>query len=226
MQAKVGFIPVSGEIYDADQIRQVYERCRAMLMSSPVHIIEAASADLSDTKKTRESAALFREKDIDLLLVLFCSWAPENILLQLVNELPHVPLLLWAVNQPYHLVSPCGLLSAASNLKRKNRSFYHVLGDPVPETLRKIETAARSCMAAKRLRQSRIGIVGYPPHGMVDVTFSEGDLLKLGPVLIHIDTLELLTVSEEIDPKNVKQEISRLQDTGCEINLSKDELCE
>lgn len=226
MQAKVGFIPVWGEIYDADQIRQVYERCRGMLMSSPVHIIEAASADLSDTKKTHEAAALFREEDIDLLLVLFCSWAPENILLQLVNELPHVTLLLWAVNQPYHLVSPCGLLSAASNFKRQNRPFHYVLGDPVPETLRKIETVARSCMATKRLRRSRIGIVGYPTHGMIDVTFSEGDLLKLGPVLIHIDTLELLTAREEIDLENIQREVSRLQGTECEINLSEEELFE
>jgi L-fucose isomerase-like protein len=174
----------------------------------------------------REAAALFRETDVDLMLVLFCSWVPEHILVQLTNELLHLPVLLWAVNQPDQLVSPCGLLSAASNFKKQGTSFFHILGDPNPETLAKIETVARSCTIAKRLRQSRIGIVGYPPSGMIDVTFSEADILTLGPVLIHIDTLDLLRTSEHVDQSCVEKEVASVRDSGWRVEIPEDELSE
>jgi L-fucose isomerase-like protein len=226
MQPRVGFISVGGELYDPGLIREVYKRCREALAGSSLEVIAGAPPILFSAGETRLAAERFRDKDIDLLLILFCSWAPEDILLQLANELPEISLLLWALTRPDQLVSSCGLLSAASNFKRQGRRFHHVLGDPGRETLSRIERISRACSVGRRLRRSRIGIVGYPPHGMIDVTFSEGDLLKIGPVLVHIDTIELLDAYERARPEEAEEVASRVGSSGCRINLAGEELVE
>ncbi|HEB31295.1 MAG TPA: hypothetical protein ENI15_10535 [Spirochaetes bacterium] len=226
MQPKVGFIPLGGSIYEAKQIEMVRADCLKTIQRSAVRLIEITQDVVVNTKKVSVISEQVRKENVDLLVILFCSWASEEIINFLSNELPHVTFLLWAVTKPSEMVSPCGLISAASNFKKSGRKFRYVLESTIQEAVRKIETAAKVSMVKRKLAAAKIGIVGYPPFGMIDVTFSEGDLAKIGPGLIHIDTLELLSRYEDTADENVRDIISSVVQEVGSVNVSNEELAE
>jgi L-fucose isomerase-like protein len=226
MRPTVGFIPLGADIYDPKEIEKVREDCLKTVRKSSVRLIEMTSEVVVNTADAAIISERVRKENVDLLLILYCSWAGEGIIHFISNELPHVPLLLWAVTKPPDMVSPCGLISAASNFKKSGRNFQYILEETEQESLRKIETAATVSLVKKRLASAKIGIIGYPPYGMIDVTFSEGELAGLGPGLVHIDTLELLSRYEGVPDEKSRDLISRIVKRAGEVNVSKDELLE
>ena len=209
---KVGFIPVKNTFFGFQLAEEAQKRAVNALRGLSLELVVASEEAVNRVEDAVKASRRCVEADVDVALIFFSSWANEEVPNAIASELADYPILLWSIPKPESLISPCGLISASSNLTRIGRKFGYVFGSiDDPETLRRIESYARVCAAAKRLRRSRIGVVGYNCPGMIDVTFSEIEVKRLGPQLVHLSLAELLDRCESVDEGRAVKEVEELE---------------
>lgn len=214
---KVALISLYHPLFGLKQIEKVRMEASSRLKQMQIELIELSVIDAKSVfpeviHHTREACQECIQKDVDLVLLLFCTWVPEEVPNTIAMELFHYPMLLWAIPEPSELISPCGLISATSNFIRLGKKFSYVIGSPTnQQTMETILAIAKAVAVVKKLKRCRIGVVGYVCPGMIDVTFNEVDVRALGPELVHLDLLELLAKFEKIRENEVSVEINRLK---------------
>lgn len=211
LKPKVCLIPVSNTFFGFELAEKVREKAIDALRGLKIDLISPSEKIVNRVDDAIKVCRRCVEEDADLTIVFFCSWSNEEVPNAIASELGDQPLLLWSIPTPEELISPCGLVSAASNLKRMGRRFGYIFGSfDDQETLNRIHKYAMVSAAIKKLRRARIGIIGYNCPGMIDVTFSEIDVKKLGPEIVHLSLTDLLDRYESIDEEEVMGDVEEL----------------
>ena len=222
---KVGFIPVKNTFFGFQLAEEVREQAINALKRLNLELVIASEEAVNRVDEAIKASRRCFEADVDIALIFFSSWANEEVPNAIASELADYPILLWSVPKPESLISPCGLISASSNLTRLGKRFGYIFGSiDDPETLKRIESYARVCAAAKRLRRSRIGVVGYNCPGMIDVTFSEIEVKRLGPQLVHLSLTDLLDRYESVDRDRAMKDVKELERRVGGVEVSKENL--
>ena len=225
LSPKVGFIPVKNTFFGFQLAEEVRERAVNALKKLNLELVIASEEAVNRVDEAIEASRRCVEADVDVALIFFSSWANEEVPNAIVSELADYPILLWSIPKPESLISPCGLISASSNLRRLGKRFGYIFGSmDDPETLRRIESYARVCAAAKRLRRSRIGVVGYNCPGMIDVTFSEIEVKRLGPQIVHLSIADLLDRCESVDKGKAVRDVEELERRVGGVEVSRESL--
>lgn len=147
--------------------------------------------------EAQEVAVKMRAEGAEVVVLFFCTWVAEEITLALARELMDVPMLLWSLpylDRDIPMPSPVsGLTSSGSNIRRLGKAFAHMIGPVTPAKVAEAAALIRTGAVVRRLRQARLGVVGYACPGMVDVGVDEADLQKaLGVTVVHLDLDVLL----------------------------------
>lgn len=208
---KVGFIPISNTFFGFELSEKVMREAMRALEKLDVNLFVPFDGVISSVGDAIAACRKCLEEDVDLAIVFFCSWSNEEIPNAIASELFNRPILLWSIPVPEELISPCGLVAAASNLKRMGIRFGYVFGAvDDPETLRRIRSYALVCAAIKKLKRAKIGIIGYNCPGMIDVTFDEVSVRKLGPEIVHLSLLDLMDRYNSIVDEAVSKDVDDL----------------
>ena len=210
---RVGFVTCVHPFYDLPAVAESRERAIEELRRSGCEVVAAGIPRTSHDAV--EAARQFRQADIDLAVLFFCTWVAEDITLALARELMDVPMLLWALpylDRAVPMPSPMsGLVASGSNIRRLGKRFTYQIGAVDPESVRRAARAARVAAVVRGLRRARFGIVGYPCPGMVDVGVDEADLQKaLGVTTVHLDLDGLLKSAEAASPAEALRAAERL----------------
>lgn len=222
---KVGFIPVSNTFFESDLAEKMRKKALKALEKIGVKLITPVDRAINKVDDALTACRNCIEEDIDLALIFFCSWSNEEVPNAIASELKTYPILLWSIPTPEELISPCGLVSAASNLKRMGVKFGYILGSiDDPETLKEIYRHALVCAAVKKLRRARIGVIGYNCPGMIDVTFSEIEVKRLGPQVIHLSLADLLDRYESVNREVAVKDVEELERKVGGVERSKKDL--
>ncbi len=209
---KVGFIPVSNTFFGFDLAEEMRKKALKALEGIDVKVVAPVDKTINNVDDAFTACRNCIEEDVDVALILFCSWSNEEVPNLIASELNSYPILLWSIPTPEELLSPCGLVSAASNLKHMGVKFEYLLGSiDDPETLRKIYRYALVCAAVKKLKKARIGVVGYNCPGMIDITFSEIEVKRLGPQVVHLSLADLLERYESVSREVAKRDVAELE---------------
>lgn len=219
----IGFFTCVHPFYDLPAVTGARERAIGGLRQSGCEVVAARIPQTSHD--AIEAAAEFRGRDVDLVVLFFCTWVAEDITLALARELMDVPMLLWALpflDKDIPMPSPMsGLVASGSNIRRLGKRFAFQVGGVTPASVERTTRAAKVGAAVRALRKARFGVVGYPCPGMVDVGVDEADLQKaLGVTTIHRDLDELLNLAEAASPEasvNAAERLLSLAGGGCEI---------
>ena len=222
---KVGFIPVKNTFFGFQLAEEVREQAIKALKKLNLELVIASEEAVNRVEEAVKASRRCVEADVDVALIFFSSWANEEVPNAIASELVGYPILLWSIPKPEALISPCGLISASSNLTRLGKKFGYIFGAiDDPKTLKRIESYARVCAAAKRLRRSKIGVVGYNCPGMIDVTFSEIEVKRLGPQLVHLSIADLLDRYESVDRGKAMKDVEELERRVGGVEVSRDSL--
>jgi len=134
---------------------------------------------------------------VDALILLqgtFCGAEP----LPYIVERLHVPILLWALDEPMaggrmRSNSLCGINLMASVLKRLDRNYSYVYGDLSDAECRtEVETFLKAAAAVRYLRTMRVGLAGSRAPGFFPLDVDEMALRhQVGPELVMIDMMEI-----------------------------------
>lgn len=200
-----GFDPEWGEAVEAS--------AREALASMDVDVI-IPEGRVCDDGSLRAAMARIKEADADALAVLQPIMT-DGRLAPVISQLwERRPLVLWATTErtDSDRVSGCSLVGShayASMYRQLGQSFEIVYGSPEDDlTRRRLRAAAQLTYAAGRLRQCKVGLVGYHAPGFINVHADPIALSRsLGAVLHHMGIQELVDVMNAVDGAAIETDI-------------------
>jgi L-fucose isomerase-like protein len=220
----VGFMVTAAEHFPYDQPNDLNGRARQALEKLDLtlapfdHLVVNPPSALA-------AAALFKDAGVDLLISLVGSFTWDNMPVRVAQEL-NVPILLWGVPEPpmmggrLEANSLVGVTMNAAALKRMGFQYKFVYGFPEdPAAMVEIERTVRVISAIKRLRHTRLGIIGGRPPGFYGSTYDELRLRKaLGVEIIPIEVSEVLAAYDRVPQAQEAEAAERITGMGTRVS--------
>jgi L-fucose isomerase-like protein len=167
---QISFIPLARPTFDIPLAREVTATARRLLVEAGFALTGPDDLVL-DTAAAAVAADQLAAVEPDLLLIFQATFADSSMVVRLA-EATGAPLLLWAIPETptggrLRLNSLCGVNLAGHALKLRHRKYAYAYAPPEDTAvLATIHTLAQAGRARRRLRQSRIGLVGEHPAGL------------------------------------------------------------
>jgi L-fucose isomerase-like protein len=161
-------------------------------------------------------------QDPDGVIVFLGTWIECPTALQAIREIEHLPFAVWGYNMfPWQgKRESTGSFVAAAVLKgaleRMQYRAAYVIGLPSdPAAQERAAVFCRAAHAAKRLKRTRIALIGYAAMGMYAGTFDHVLLRRyVGPEVEHIDTYALVQAAESAPDCAVEAVVEELHGKG------------
>lgn len=222
MEPRIALLPLYFTLFDEfmpSGLRERREQAAESVRSQLPVDIEALVLPLVDSPASAiEAARAVRSFDADGLILLPTMAAPPSYVLPALEACPDASVLLVAiqgqasVSHPYNTdvatenSSPVGACMLSNVLVRQDRRFTMALGVLGGSELQgRLNNWTRGLAAASVVRALRLGVLGDPIPGYVDVEVGEEDLQRLGPTAIHIEREQLTHRFDEADPMSMKE---------------------
>jgi len=159
-------------------------------------------------------AARLASLDLDVLLVLQTMAVPPAYALALIDGLPGVPVVIWALHETGLVAgsfdhggittqgATVGAPMLSNILARRERPFELILGRASDEaTVDRVREAIRLAAVAHGLRRARIGRVGRPLEGYLHVDVAADELrAAIGISLVSIEPDEVVERYRAVRP--------------------------
>lgn len=204
--------------FDQEWGREVARRVRSYLEEGPLEAFPPAT--VTDDASLRRGVARCREAGCEVLLVLQPTMG-DGRLAPLLARLWDGPVVLWATPERPEVpaVSSNSLVGThlfASTLRQLGRPFEVVYGDPADGRLRHdLEEALRACSAARRLRGSKVGIVGHHAPGFVDLHPDPFLMSRsLGVEMVQLGLHEFVELASSFGEEEVLRDAGRVLGMG------------
>jgi L-fucose isomerase-like protein len=229
-RARIGFVTCVHPLYDLPAVAVWRENAIGELRKSGSEVIAAAIP--RTTADAIGIAADLAGREVDLVVLFFCSWVSEDITLALAREIGDIPMLLWALpylDRDIPMPSPMsGLTGSGSNIRRMGKPFAYVIGNVTAAIVEEVVRAAGAGAAARALRCARLGVVGDPCPGMADVVVDEAALQQaLGVSTVHFELDVLVRAAETASRGEAERAAERLiAATGGRREVSQQALAE
>ena len=209
----VGFMVTAAEHFPYDQPNALNVQAREVLGKLNLTLVPSDRL-VYDPSSAMEAAKRFKDAGIDLLISLVGSFTWDNMPVRVAQEL-NAPIILWGVPEPpmhggrLEANSLVGVTMNAAALKRMGNQYKFVYGLPDdPAAIEEIERTVRVIAAIKRLRHTRLGIVGGRPPGFYGSTYDELRLRKsLGVEIIPIEISEVFAAYDRV-PETQEMEVA------------------
>ena len=184
-----------------------------------------------DDASLRKAVARCREEQCEALVALQPTMG-DGRLAPVMAQLWDGPVILWATpeRQEGETVSSCSLVGThvfAATLRQLHRPFEVVYGAPDNERLQKdLDEAIRVCVATRRLRGAKVGLVGYHAPGFIDMHPDPFDLdSALGVQLHHFGLQEFIDSTNDIPEEVVREDVERVLELGLPFeNVAEEDL--
>lgn len=226
---KVGLVAPYTDMYEglpADFRQEKDAFCREVVAFLGEHAEILYPGLVASAEEGARAGAALRREGVDLVVVLYLMAVPIEITWAAVSEAA-APVLLWnAIAIPmippaYDMVElvrhsgNVGTLGLANLLMRRGQTFEIITGYYRAAAVRaRVATFLRAAKAARRLRGSRLGIIGGTRADMLDLQLDRGALrLELGPRCIDVEDAELFEAFRAVPQADVTSRLDHLRDS-------------
>lgn len=208
MPLKVGYAPQAKLSWINPSLEELRKRSIAAIEALGVEVV--AGPLLTSDAQAEELAAEFRRQQVDVMIFHYVTF-PLGSMTPLLAQRVGVPVILWSIPEPpfdggrIKANSFCASNMNAHALRKLRHPYSYVYGTPeaIGEALARQFRVAR-CI--KRLRQTRLGMVGSRVPGFYTSCFNEMALRRtLGVEIVYIDLLEVVHTAESLSPAAVAQ---------------------
>ncbi|MGQ9732248.1 MAG: hypothetical protein ACUVX8_13380 [Candidatus Zipacnadales bacterium] len=179
----------------------------------------------------REAAIRLAGQDPDGIILFLGTWIECPTATQAIREIEHIPFAVWGFNMfPWQgKRESTGSFVAVAVLKgaldRMGYRPIYVLGLPMDRG--PVERAVAFCQAAhavKRLKRTRLLLIGYAAMGMYPGTFDHVLMRRhIGPEVEQMDIYTLIRTAETAEPEAVSATADELRTKG-KINVQEHRL--
>ncbi|MBT3374595.1 MAG: L-fucose/L-arabinose isomerase family protein [Lentisphaerae bacterium] len=203
-QLRVGYAPQAKLSWINDTLEDTRRRSIAALEALGVELV--AGPLLTDDADAEDLAAEFRRQDVDVMVVHYLTFSLGSMT-PLLAQRVGVPVIFWGMPEPpfdggrIKSNSFCAVNMNCHALRKLGHPYSFVYG--TPETI--ADDMARQFRVAaciKRLRTTRIGMVGSRVPGFYTSCFNELALRReLGVEVKYIDLLEIVDAADKLSPE-------------------------
>ncbi len=185
------------------------------LMEGVTGKIHDAGIVIDDPEYKTADAAIEKLKavNMDCLIVCVAGWVPTHAVIRVTDHFRHLPILLWGLCgwcENGKLVTTAdqagttAIRPAFEAMHYRFKYIYSIIDKPEP--VEKIEAFTNAAYAARKLRSSKIGTMGYRDMLLYGTQF-EGNSMrgKLGVEVEPFEMLEMVQNIENLDPGEVKK---------------------
>ena len=215
---KIGFAVLTHDDYYDALAQQLTHQAIQTLTDAGIELV-VSDSPLTSQHDAVQSSVSFLGQDVDGVILFLSSWMECPVPMTLIQELGHLPLMMWGV--PMVMID--GIRQSTGSyvsfamfqgvLDRLDQRCIRLLGAPDdPETVRQAVLFCRVSAAAKKMKRSRIGLVGYSAMSIYPGTFDHLLLRrKIGPEIVHIDSYSVIRRAENLDEQSVENQINWLR---------------
>ncbi len=187
-----------------------------------------ANVVCSETVDTLDAAdkagRLFKEEDIDLLVIAYGTYLPDFMTLHVINQVKDVPVIFYSI-QGENKVDPAGnyessmrnsgiigIAQITGTLRKMKRDYKVIVGSIDDErAMKKLEVQVKALQAVKDIKESNIGVIGNVFRGMYDLELSKTFLKSTFDVnVIYIQSGHLMAEWEQITEEEVQEVADKL----------------
>lgn len=202
---KLGFVNVSHADYADKLSAEMANRAQACLTGMGIEVV-CPYPVVTGSREAVACGIALNGADLDGVVLYLGSWIECSTAMALLREIPHLPLLVWGFPMfPYEgrqesTGSYVSYTMFKGVLDRIGLRYRGVLGLPDnTETKSAILSFAKAAAAAKALRRSRVGLVGYTSMSIYTGTFDHVLLrMKVGPEVEQLDSYTLIRRAEAL----------------------------
>jgi L-fucose isomerase-like protein len=160
------------------------------------HLDIVKTEPLHDERTATEIGKKFRDEQVDVICLLLATWSSDEIVMDLLEECD-VPIIVWGL-PGIHTGSHCGAQQINCVLREINKPCKSVYKDDA-STLQEIVSYSKAAALMKRLRKTRLGLIGYRINGMTETAFDEFGLKEVfGTRIVHMDIGKLEKIIKNI----------------------------
>ena len=201
---RIGMLVTGFADYQNDVGLKMAKKACANLKKSGINIVFIDDIVLTPVGGRKIAKRLLKE-DICGVIFFHGTWTPPAIIIGAILEIEHLPLASWCfgIYDEDGRHESTGSIVASTvlrgTLEKMGKKCTYVLGDPDDENaLRKIKVFSKSAITRRRLRDMRLGLVGYSAMGIYPGMFDHAMMRsKIGPEVVHIDTYSLIKRAEK-----------------------------
>jgi L-fucose isomerase-like protein len=225
---KIGFVPAHREPFDEDWALTMRRRCLDAFPRSPQLEIIVPDERLTkggcirDDGEAEKAIVLFREKEIDGLIIGTMTFGDEVSALTVASAFRDKPVLLFGTKEGAFTKdgnrrsdSFCGTLSISSGLHRRQIPFIFA-GIIFPEESNfknSVTDFLRVCAISRGFIGARIGLIGPRPERFETCIFSEDQLMrKFKQRVIPVDLADIMSrTNSQKDSPAVKKIVKNIK---------------
>ena len=210
MESKLIVIPFSYPFYPKEIIEEQINRSKKLLEKISPTFIDTVFVP-EDVEKTRDK---LRSLNPDLVIAMVVSWVEAPNFIDTLKDYFGKPLLLWSHTTFQHngKKQTVGAFVAAGVVKQTLEDFdvpfEFIYGTPDDNNI--ITETEKFYSVAKtisKLRDSKIGLVGYPALGMYTGTIDHITLKKkFGPEIVHLDQYQIINKTDNLSDDDISNE--------------------
>jgi L-fucose isomerase-like protein len=200
------------ELGSADNARTLHKKAAETLTNTGLGIF-LGDALVDSDEVGLQVAREFSRQELDAICVLYATYANDTFATSIIEQ-SDLPVIVWGTNE-FDTGSIAGAQQLSAVLSETGRYYKLVFGNIDDErVIREVSRIARVSAAKRKLRQSRVGVLGYQRiGGQTQAAFDEIELhQKLGGRIVGVSTQLFHTLMEQADEKEARrfwQEVSK-----------------
>jgi L-fucose isomerase-like protein len=209
--------------FDPEWGKQMEQATKTALAKTDYNVV-VRDEYVVDDASLREALADMRKDGVNVLAVLQPTMS-DGRFAPVLSQIWGDPLVLWATpeKQDYSMISACslvGLHTFASTLRQLQKPFEIVYGMPgESETMEQLDRAVRIAYAASRLRQGKVGLIGYHAPGFIDMQADPFQMsTNLGLELWHTGLKDLVDRMDAMPEQRVKADVESVLAMGMPLD--------
>jgi L-fucose isomerase-like protein len=214
---QAGFVGFACSSYPREIISPLVEKAKAAVQAEGIPFVAAGLC--STFAEADETIAKLRGQEIDYIIACIPSWIETPVVLRVLMEFRHLPVLVWGLGgytKDGSLVSPAapaGTSALCDVMDRFGFRFKHIYEWPdSPLRPQRVRDFALAVQTVKKLFHSRIGMMGYADMGLYTTMFDGVSLrAKIGPEVEVFDMLELIQKQDEVSQEELEKFIATVR---------------
>lgn len=225
---RVGYICLARRSFDIQYAEGLFKESLAALKAMDVDLKHMPDLTITEEECKAATDHLLAER-VDVVIVQYSTFSLGTLMPMIAQSLS-VPIILWGVPEPslgggrLRSNSFCGINMNAHTLMRLGRQYEYVFCRP-KEVAAALEDILSVMLCLKRLRNTRVGLVGYRVPGFYTSTFDELGLRRLTGVEVHHITLvEALEEARRVDEAARTREVQAIRREACRVEAPDEEV--
>ncbi len=215
MKLKVGYAPLFKASWLHPGLESLRQASRQALAAANVEVIGGESL-VSNDQEALALLDIFERERVDAVVFHFLSFAPGS-LVPLIAERLKVPYILWSMPEPpmtggrIAANSFCAVNMNAHTLWKLKLPYLHV--HAVTEAAApKLRAALGSVAGLRRLRRTKLGVIGHRVPGFYTSVVNELLLRReLGVEIVNLTVYELVQLAQKMPADRVAAEVKRIK---------------